>query len=297
MRLVTYLTAAGARFGIETDGIVLDIAAAQEAVGGSAPVDVHAVMEGGAAALAALRETAERAAGRPEFSRPLAELRLAPCVPRPQKIICVGLNYRKHAVETGLGIPTSPVLFAKFANSLAGSGSSVPLPFGSAQIDYEAELAMVIGRRAEDVPADQALDYVFGYCNANDLSARDLQFRNSQWLLGKTLDGFCPLGPTLVTADEIANPNQLTVRCTVNGALRQHSSTADMIFACEELVSYISRYVPLEPGDVILTGTPEGVVQGYPETQRQALWLKDGDTVAVEIDGLGCLTNPMRRKS
>lgn len=296
MRLVTYFTGTEARLGVETEGAVLDVAAAQQAVGSGAPLDVHAVIGGGTTALAALRETVERAAGRPEFVRPLAGLRLAPCVPHPQKIICVGLNYRKHALETGLGIPTSPVLFSKFANSLAASGSVVPLPAGSEQIDYEAELAIVMGRRAEQVPEQRALEYVFGYCNANDLSARDLQFRSSQWLLGKSLDRFCPLGPALVTADEVANPNQLAVRCSVNGELRQNSNTADMIFGCEELISYISRYIPLEPGDVILTGTPEGVVQGYPADQRDQLWLKDGDTVTVEIAELGCLTSTLRRR-
>src|SRR5699024_2420380 len=141
------------------------------------------------------------------------------------------------------------------------------------------------------VSKENALDYVFGYCTANDLSARDLQFRSNQWLLGKSLDGFCPLGPYLVTADEINNPNDLDVCCTVNGEIRQQSNTKDMIFNCDEIISYISHYMTLKPGDVILTGTPEGVIMGYEESSR--IWLKDGDNVIVEVEGLGQLVNDM----
>ncbi|WP_026960754.1 fumarylacetoacetate hydrolase family protein [Alicyclobacillus herbarius] len=212
-----------------------------------------------------------------------------PCVLRPQKVICIGLNYRKHAAETGAPVPENPVVFSKFNNALAGHRESIPLPSSSTQVDYEAELAIVIGKRVSHVEPDRALDVVAGYSVANDVSARDLQMRTPQWLLGKTCDKFAPLGPYLVTADEVPNPNDLPIRTYVNGEIRQDSNTSDMIFSCAELVSYLSQHMTLVPGDVILTGTPEGVILGMaPEAQR---WLQDGDEVSVEIAGLGRLTN------
>lgn len=213
----------------------------------------------------------------------------APCIPLDRKIICVGLNYRKHAEEAGLPVPSYPILFNKYANFLTGHRKKVSLPEVALQVDYEAELGIVIGKKAKNV--HEALDYVFGYCSINDMSARDLQMRTSQWLLGKSLDGFCPAGPELVTADEVGNPNELGIRCYVNGELRQNSNTRDMIFYVDEIVSYIdiSQYISLEPGDLILTGTPEGVIFGYPDADK--IWLKSGDTVTVQIDKLGRLTN------
>lgn len=234
---------------------------------------------------------AQRLAGIPMGQEPLLEenLTFSPCVPRERKIVCVGLNYRKHAEESGMATPRYPVLFSKFNNALAAYGDSVELSPLAEQYDYEAELAVVMGKRAKGIPREQALNYVFGYCCANDLSARDLQMRTGQWLLGKTLDGFCPLGPYLVTADEVGNPNELGIRCYVNGDMRQNSNTRDMIFPVDEIVSYVSSFMTLEPGDVILTGTPEGVILGYPEEQR--VWLKPGDEIRVEIDRVGVLTN------
>lgn len=199
------------------------------------------------------------------------ELSFGPCVPVPQKIICVGLNYRRHAEETNSLIPEYPILFNKFNNSLTGHQASVAVPGVTTKLDYEAELAIVIGRRAKNVSTDEALDYVFGYAAVNDLSARDLQLRTQQWLLGKSCDGFCPIGPYLVTADEVGDPNRLAIQSIVNGEIRQDSNTSDMIFACDEIVSYISRHMTLEPGDVILTGTPEGVVLGLPAGNRYTL--------------------------
>jgi 2-keto-4-pentenoate hydratase/2-oxohepta-3-ene-1,7-dioic acid hydratase in catechol pathway len=158
------------------------------------------------------------------------------------------------------------------------------------QYDYEVELGVVIGRRAAYVERDQALEYVLGYCTANDLSARDLQMRTSQWLLGKTLDGFCPVGPYIVTRDDVPDPQQLELKTWVNGELRQNSSTADMIFSVAEIVSYASQYMTLEPGDLIITGTPEGVILGMPEPRT---WLKSGDEVTVEVQGLGRLVTPL----
>ena len=218
-----------------------------------------------------------------------ATLRLGPCVPRPGKIICVGLNYRRHAEEAGMAVPETPILFNKFNNSLAASGEDVPLTDVAEQYDYEAELCVVIGRTATRVGEARALDHVWGYCNCNDVSARDLQFRTTQWMLGKTLDRFFPMGPHLVSADEVGDPQALGIRCLVNGDVRQDSNTADMVFGVAELVSYISRHMTLEPGDVIATGTPQGVAQG----RADKAWLRPGDEVVVEVGGLGQLRNRM----
>lgn len=224
-----------------------------------------------------------------EFVVEESTLTLAPVLQRPSKIICVGLNYRKHAEESNMAIPEFPVLFNKFNNSLAAHNEEISLPEDSSENDYEAELAIVIGKETKNVSDESALNYVFGYCNANDLSSRDLQFRTNQWLLGKALDKFCPIGPYLVTADEVGNPNDLEIKTYVNGELRQNSNTSDMIFNCKEIISYISRYITLSPGDVILTGTPEGVILGLPENER--VYLKPGDEMIVEIEKLGKLYN------
>lgn len=216
-----------------------------------------------------------------------SDLRLGPCLLTRGKLICIGLNYRRHAEESNAAIPETPVAFSKFDNSLAGPHDDVPLPHVAQKYDYEAELGLVVGRRCRDAAERDALDYVFGYCSANDISARDLQFRTSQWLLGKSLDRFLPVGPELVTSDEVGDPQSLAIRCWVNGQLRQNSTTADMIFSVAEIVSYLSRHMTLEPGDFIATGTPEGVIFGLAEQQ----WLAPGDLVEVEVEGLGRLRN------
>ncbi|WP_276353262.1 fumarylacetoacetate hydrolase family protein [Cohnella caldifontis] len=291
MKLLQYWMDGKTRLGVKTARGVVDVAeAARKAPSAGAPLTLREAIEGGDSAVAALGKLLS-AAGDAVPALDESSLRLAPCVADPQKIVCVGLNYRKHAEETNAAIPAYPILFNKFNNALAAHGEDVPLPAESREVDYEAELAIVIGKRARNVSAEQALDYVFGYCNANDLSARDLQMRTAQWMLGKTCDKFAPIGPYLVTADEIPDPNALPIACTVNGERRQCSNTADMIFRCDEIVSYVSRHMTLEPGDVILTGTPEGVVLGYPPERR--VYLQDGDVVTVEIEGLGALTNRM----
>jgi 2-keto-4-pentenoate hydratase/2-oxohepta-3-ene-1,7-dioic acid hydratase in catechol pathway len=218
-----------------------------------------------------------------------ATLTLAPSVPAPGKIICVGLNYRRHAAESNMPVPKTPVLFSKFNNAVAACYESIPLPASALQYDYEAELAVVIGKTVRDVAEADALNYVVGYCAANDLSARELQSTTSQWLLGKTLDKFMPIGPYLVTTDEIPDPQMLGIRCLVNGEQRQNSNTSDMVFTVQQIISYISRYFTLDSGDVILTGTPEGVVLGM----KEKIWLKAGDEVQIELDKLGCLVNRM----
>ena len=208
----------------------------------------------------------------------------------PGKILCIGLNYRDHAAETGQAVPTVPVVFAKFANAVVGPGDDVVVPPAATNVDYEAELAVVIGRRASRVPVGDALSYVGGYTCCNDVSSRGLQFSSPQWTMGKAVDTFLPLGPALVTADELPDPQSLGIRCFVNGELRQSSDTGKMIFGVAELVSFLSSAITLEPGDVIATGTPSGVAVGMAEPR----WLEDGDEVVVEIDGIGRLENRIR---
>jgi 2-keto-4-pentenoate hydratase/2-oxohepta-3-ene-1,7-dioic acid hydratase in catechol pathway len=221
---------------------------------------------------------------------PLADLRLRAPVPRPGKVICAGLNYRDHAIESGLAIPEVPVLFPKFANSVIGPGEAIVLPPETSEPDYEAELGVVIGRTAGRVDVADALSFVAGYTCMNDVSARDLQNRTSQWMLGKAIDTFLPCGPWLVTADEIPDPQSLGIRLWLNGAELQSSTTAEMVFGVAELVAFVSRTCTLEPGDLIATGTPPGV--GFARTPP--VWLADGDVVEVEIDGIGTLANPVR---
>lgn len=292
MKLVTIQLDNQNCLGVQTDRGILNVtAAARSGKGSSLPATVHELIEGGAAARQALESYVREAESDASAWLDTASVVYGPCVTQPQKIICVGLNYRKHAEETNAKIPEFPILFNKFNNTLTGHGHDVELPVTSKEVDYEAELAIVIGRRTKHVSEEQALDSVFGYCTANDLSARDLQLRTHQWMLGKVCDGFTPLGPVLVTADEIADPNDLRISCTVNGEQRQNSNTSDMIFNCKQIISYISRHFTLEPGDVILTGTPEGVVLGYPPEKR--VYLQPGDVVTVEIEKLGSITNKM----
>jgi acylpyruvate hydrolase len=220
---------------------------------------------------------------------PLTDVTLHAPITNPQKIICLGLNYRDHAEETGQEIPTAPMWFAKFANSLTGSGGEIVLPAAHAEyVDYEAELALVIGRRAKNVTAEEALDHIAGAMPFNDVSARDLQMQNPLWTSGKAIDTFAPCGPALVTLEEIDDLGALGLRTRVNGELLQQGSTANLIFGPAEVVAWLSRTMTLLPGDIIATGTPAGV------GVAQGRFLKDGDTVEVEIDGLGTLVNPVR---
>lgn len=219
----------------------------------------------------------------------LGQVTMRPPVLRPSKVLCVGLNYRRHAIETGMAIPTVPVIFNKFPSTLAADGQPIAIPAATQQMDYEAELVIVMGRSADHVKAEESARYVAGYTVGNDVSARDLQLRTSQWLLGKSSPGFAPLGPYLVTTDEVPEPHNLVIRLWRNEILCQDSNTADMIFTVPELIAYLSTIWPLEPGDIIYTGTPEGVILGQPETERD--WLRVDDVVRVEIEGLGELTN------
>jgi acylpyruvate hydrolase len=222
-------------------------------------------------------------------SLPLADATLYAPIPDPQKIICIGLNYRDHAEESGQEIPASPMWFAKFANSLTGSGQPVMLPAAHAEhVDYEAELALVIGRLARNVGEAEALSYIAGVMPFNDVSARDLQFQNPLWTSGKAIDTFAPCGPALVTLDEAGDLGDLGLRTRVNGETLQQGNTSKLIFGPAQLVAWLSRTMTLLPGDIIATGTPSGV------GAAQGRFLRDGDVVEVEIDGLGTLTNPIR---
>jgi acylpyruvate hydrolase len=237
-----------------------------------------------------LAELAQRAVQADERLA-LADVALHAPIVDPQKIVCIGLNYRDHAEETGQEIPAAPMWFAKFANSLAGSGEHIVLPSAHPDhVDYEAELALVIGRRAKNVGAEQALSHIAGAMPFNDVSARDLQFQNPLWTSGKAIDTFAPCGPALVTLDEIDDLHALGLRTRVDGELVQEGTTANLIFGPAELVAWLSRTMTLLPGDIIATGTPAGV------GAAQGRFLRDGQTVEVEIDGLGTLVNGVRRE-
>ena len=217
----------------------------------------------------------------------LSSVHLASPIPRPGKIICIGLNYRDHAEESGMPIPDSPIIFSKFGTCVIGSGEAIRIPSGSEKVDYEAELAVVIGRTAKGVPAGEAMDHVFGYTNFNDVSARDFQFADGQWQRGKSCDTFAPMGPSVVTVDEIADPHNLNIRFRLNGETLQDSNTCQLIFKTPELIEFLSRIITLEPGDVMATGTPPGV--GF--ARKPPIFMKPGDVAEVEIQQLGTLIN------
>lgn len=283
MRFLSFLADDGIHLGVEVEGgVVVDLTAV---AGDGVPGSVRELLAGGPEALTRVRALLET--GPP--ARSLDGHSLAPCVPDPPKIICAGANYRRHSEEAGLPIPDQPIYFAKYRNSLAGHRQDVAIPAATSQVDYEVELVVVMGSRTRNVTAAQALDHVFGYATGNDLSARELQMRSSQWTYGKVLDGFAPLGPYLVTADEVPDPQNLDIRTWVNGELRQNSNTRDMIFSVATLVADLSQIMTLEPGDLIFTGTPEGVILGMAEK----VWMKPGDEVVCEVAGLGRLSTTL----
>lgn len=208
-------------------------------------------------------------------------------IPRPGKIICIGLNYRDHAEESGMQIPKSPIIFSKFSNCAIAANQPILLPEGSEQVDYEAELAFVIGREARNVSAEKAMNYVFGYTNFNDVSARDFQFADGQWQRGKSCETFAPMGEFVATKDEIIDPHNLQIQFRLNGETLQDSNTDQLIFKIPEIIEFLSKSITLEPGDVIATGTPPGV--GF--ARKPPIFLQNGDIAEVEIEGLGILTN------
>jgi acylpyruvate hydrolase len=280
MRLVTFKSEDEVpRVGVIVDQRVFS-------VDSSAFPDMNSFLTAGPAALSHAA-TLELRQARSPATYPLSAVRLLAPVNRPGKIIAVGLNYRDHAIETKLEIPTSPVIFAKFPSSINGPDSDVVIPEDDPQVDYEAELAVVIGRRAKAVPEAAALDYVAGYMPLNDVSARRWQFADKQWVRGKSCDTFCPTGPWLTTADAVPDPHALPIRMRVNGKTVQNSSTSNLIFPVPALIQFISASITLEPGDIIATGTPNGV--GV--FRKPPVFLRPGDVMEVDIEGLGILKN------
>ncbi|NHC43228.1 fumarylacetoacetate hydrolase family protein [Bacillus sp. MM2020_1] len=293
MKLLQFISQGEVRLGVKTDQGILDVKKAAQRFETSAPASLQELILQESTGLEVVNSLVGRASenGLEDLFLQEEGLTYAPAVSNPEKIICVGLNYINHAKESKMEVPTTPVLFSKFNNALAAHQDTVAIPEGAEQMDYEAELVLVIGKTAKNVSEEEALSYVFGYSVGNDISARDLQFRTGQWLLGKSPDGFAPVGPYLVTSDEV-DPNNLTVECRVNGELRQSAHTKDMIFNCATIISYASKYMTLKPGDVIYTGTPDGVILGY--SKEEQVWLKSGDEMVISIESLGELKNTLQ---
>lgn len=291
MRLVRYEGNDGVtRLGALTEKGVVDLHAAAQTAGiaTAAFVEMSSFL---AAGTSAVQEARKLVQGAPQSAIvPLANVRLRTPVPHPGKIIAVGLNYRDHAIESrAKEPPKTPMIFAKFPTSISGPDDPIVIPADDPQVDYEAELAVVIGRKGKAIPAAKAFEYVAGYMPLNDVSARAWQFADKQWVRGKSCDTFCPTGPYLTTSEDVPNPHSLSIQARVNGVVLQDSNTSKMIFQIPHLIEFISASITLEPGDIIATGTPEGVGA----FRTPPLFLKPGDTVEVEIAGLGVLRNPV----
>jgi acylpyruvate hydrolase len=318
MKLVTFVHRGVQRVGLIEGERIIDVNRAYAALLGQrgelragamaealVPADMVCILEAGERGLTAIREAAgyvREGLGSGEQAEVLTrdgvvftprEVMLKAPLPRPEKLILLGLNYRDHAEETGQKIPEVPTLFAKYHNSVIGPGAAILIPRTTEQIDYEAEFAFVIGRRGHQIPRERALDYVAGYTIINDVSARDYQFVTSQWMVGKTFDTHCPMGPALVLKDEIPDPHNLDISLSIAGEVLQKSNTKQLIFKIPETVEYLSQVMTLEPGDVVSTGTPAGV--GF--TRKPPRWLRAGETVRIEIAGLGVLENPVTKAS
>jgi 2-keto-4-pentenoate hydratase/2-oxohepta-3-ene-1,7-dioic acid hydratase in catechol pathway len=285
MTLLNMRTAGGPRLGVKLPKGVLDVAAAAARYKLPAPVDTDDLLQNGKGAMLA-KLVAAAADGPASLYLQESAVQHAPLVTRPEKIIMMGFNYRRHAAETGTPIPANPTLFNKFNNTLNHHGGTIALPTAAAtQFDHEIELVIVFGRECRNVSEADALGYVAGYCTGNDFSARDLQYLTSQFMIGKTFDGFAPLGPHLVTSDLVGDPNNLRLECRINGEQRQDWNTNDMIFNCRQLISFASRMMTIKPGDILFTGTPHGVIFGKPKGQQ--VWLKPGDRVVCSVEKLG----------
>ncbi len=280
--LATLATSRGQTLGVRIEKGVVDVAAAEADMRLGVPLSVDAVIRQ-QRNVAGLRQLIERANGDARYLVSAQDAKFGPCVTEPEKIVCVGLNYKKHVAETGAKIPPEPRLFNKYNQALNHHGGTIAVSKETArQFDYETELVIVMGRAARNVSEADALSYVFGYCIGQDFSARDQQAR--QTMLGKAGDGWGPIGPWLVSGD-LLDAQSLKIETRVNGELRQSSSTSDMIFNCRQLISFISSYMTLKPGDIIFTGTPEGVILGMPKEKQ--VWLKAGDKIVSSIEKLG----------
>jgi 2-keto-4-pentenoate hydratase/2-oxohepta-3-ene-1,7-dioic acid hydratase in catechol pathway len=286
MRLATVQTEQGPRACGLRENYYIDLNSTDSSLPGS----MRGLLALGAEGL----RRAEAALPRGTVRYDKASARLLAPVPDPQKVICLGLNYRDHAVESGMAPPEEPVLFSKFPSALIGAGAAILLPEVSNEVDYEAELVVIVGRGGRDIARERALEHVAGYAVGHDVSARDWQTGKpgKQWLAGKTFDTFAPVGPELVTADEVPDPHNLGIRLRLNGQTMQDSNTRELIFRVDEIIAYFSQVATLEPGDLIFTGTPPGV--GF--ARKPPVWLQPGDVVEVEIDGLGVLRNHVARR-
>ncbi|MCM3766019.1 fumarylacetoacetate hydrolase family protein [Neobacillus niacini] len=289
MKLLNFKLNGEVKLGVKTEQGILDIEKAGQEFNEDVPKSMKDLIKG--KGLSTIRKLADRTANNSYPSLFLNEEKIVyqPVIQNPEKIVCVGLNYLSHVEEAKTEeIPKAPVLFSKFNNSLSAHNERISLPSKGNLFDYEAELVIVIGEEARNVEENEALSFVFGYTVGNDLSIRDLQFTSSQWLLGKSADGFAPIGPYIVPAEEV-DPQNLNIECRVNGEVRQSSNTKHMIFDCATIVSYISKHITLKPGDIIFTGTPEGVILGLPENEQ--IWLTSGDEMEITIEGIGTLRN------
>lgn len=309
MKIVTFKVTGETRIGIKTEEeTIVDIQKAyeellisegvqraKELAMATIPTNTTDFIAGGERSLTAAKEGVRFVKERKDSSAiyKADEVTLGAPVPRPGKIICVGHNYREHILEMKREIPTHPVIFAKFDNAVNGPTDPVPLPEITEKLDYEAEFAFVIGKQAKQVAKEDALNYVFGYTVVNDITARDLQKRTLQWLQGKNLDGSLPMGPWLITKDEVPDPHSLEISCVVNGETRQQSNTRSLVFDVPTLVSFISEIMTLEPGDIVCTGTPGGVG----DAMEPKVYLKDGDVVEVRVDQIGQITNRIKEVS
>jgi 2-keto-4-pentenoate hydratase/2-oxohepta-3-ene-1,7-dioic acid hydratase in catechol pathway len=284
MRLATIQTNLGARAALLQDGVYFDL----HGTDSDFPASLRQLLEQGPAAMRAVEQVTRREKA---VEYPANEVHLLPPIPDPQKIICLGRNYSEHAKESGSEIPKEPVLFSKYPTALVGHGQAIVLPAVSKEVDFEAELVVVIGKRGRSFSADEAMSHVAGYTMGNDVSARDWQLKKDgkQWMAGKTFDTFAPTGPILVTTVEVPDPHHLFIRLRLNGKTMQDSNTSDMIFPISTVLAYISQIVTLMPGDLVFTGTPPGV--GF--VRKPPVFLQPGDTVEVEIDRLGVLRNPV----
>ena len=283
MRLATIQTTAGARAAVQVDANYVDIAATDPKL----PASVRGLLEAGPAALQAAAAAAKSSTA---VKYPAAQVKVLAPIPDPHKIICLGLNYRDHAAESGAPIPKEPILFSKYATAIIGPGDAIVLPSVSTEVDYEAELVIVVGKGGRHLKLEDAVSHVAGYMVGHDVSARDWQLKKDQkqWMVGKTFDTFAPIGPVLVTADEVGDPHALGIKLRLNGQTMQDSNTEQMIFRVGEILTYLSQVFTLQPGDIIFTGTPPGVGAA----RKPPVFLKPGDVVEVEIDKLGVLRNP-----
>jgi 2-keto-4-pentenoate hydratase/2-oxohepta-3-ene-1,7-dioic acid hydratase in catechol pathway len=289
MKIVSYRERGSWRAGIMCDGCLADVAALDPA-SRDAPSTVRALLRAGQAAIDRAIHLARKACSSGAVPLiPLEGVEIGPPVPDPEKIICLGLNYPEHAAELRFDVPPVPPLFAKFRNALTGPAGPIILPKASTQIDYEGELAVVIGRRCKDAPELDALGFVAGYTIMNDVSARDLQMQTGQWMAGKTLDTFAPMGPGIVPASDIPDPQKLRITTRLNDITVQQGNTGEMIFPVARTIAFLSSLMTLEPGDIIATGTPSGV--GF--KRNPPIFLKEGDVVEVEIEGIGMIRNPV----